>query len=165
MTEFEKLVESPVGLLTIVSDGESLTALYFGDRTTGAPPCPVLEQAATELGEYFAGTRRVFSVPLNAHGTPFQRSVWAALQAVPYGETASYAQIALQIGKPAACRAVGGANHRNPIPILIPCHRVIGKNGALTGYAGGIGIKEALLHAEQCQTEVAVANVHFSNKA
>lgn len=147
--EFEKLVQSPIGLLTIVSDGESVTALRFGDQTRGLSDCPILERAATELREYFAGTRRVFDVPLNAQGTDFQRSVWAALQEIPYGKTASYAQIASAIGKSAACRAVGSANHRNPLPIFIPCHRVIGKNGTLTGYAGGLSIKEFLLRLEQ----------------
>ena len=104
---FEKLVESPIGPLTIISDGESITALHFGDQTQGLCSCPVLEQAATELTEYFAGTRRGFSVPLDARGTEFQRTVWAALCEIPYGETASYAQIAARIGKSAACRAVG----------------------------------------------------------
>lgn len=146
---FEKLIESPIGPLTVVSDGESIIALHFGDQTQGMCSCPVLEQAATELGEYFAGARREFSVPLNAQGTEFQRSVWAALCEIPYGETASYAQIAVKIGNPAACRAVGSANHRNPLPIFIPCHRVIGKNGSMTGYAGGVSIKEFLLSLER----------------
>ena len=149
MTEFEKLIESPIGTLTLVSDGESLTALRFGDTTKGPCSCPVLEQGAVELEEYFAGERRVFSVPLNAQGTDFQRSVWAALCEIGYGETASYAQIAARIGKPKVCRAVGSANHCNPIPIIIPCHRVIGKNGSMTGYAGGISIKEFLLNLER----------------
>lgn len=147
--EFEKLIESPIGLLTIVSDGENVTALRFGDTTKGLRSCPVLEQAAAQLGEYFAGEREVFSVPLNARGTDFQRSVWSALCEIAYGETASYAQIAARIGKPKACRAVGGANNRNPLPIFIPCHRVIGKNGSMTGYAGGLAIKEFLLDLEQ----------------
>lgn len=146
---FEKLLESPIGPLTIASDGESITALRFGDQTHALSSCPVLEQAATELTEYFSGKRRVFSVPLHAQGTDFQRSVWLALQEIPYGETASYSQIAAMIGKSAACRAVGSANHCNPLPIFIPCHRVIGKNGTLTGYAGGIPIKEFLLRLEQ----------------
>lgn len=146
---FEKLIESPIGPLTVVSDGESIIALHFGDQTQGLCSCPVLEQAATELGEYFAGARREFSVPLNAQGTEFQRSVWAALCEIPYGKTASYAQIAVKIGNPAACRAVGSANHRNPLPIFIPCHRVIGKNGSMTGYAGGVSIKEFLLSLER----------------
>ena len=147
--EFEKLIESPIGLLTLVSDGESLTAIRFGDTTRELCSCPVLVQSAQELAEYFAGERRVFTVPLNARGTEFQRAVWAALCEIGYGETASYAQIATRIGNPKACRAVGSANHCNPIPIMIPCHRVIGKNGAMTGYAGGISIKEFLLNLER----------------
>ena len=149
MTEFEKLIESPIGLLTLVSDGESLTTLRFGDATRGLDSCPVLEQAAGELAEYFAGERRIFTVPLHARGTEFQRAVWAALCEIEYGETASYAQIAERIGNPKACRAVGSANHCNPIPIMIPCHRVIGKNGAMTGYAGGLSVKEFLLNLER----------------
>lgn len=147
--EFEKLIESSIGSLTLVSDGESLTAIRFGDTTRDLCSCSVLEQAAEELAEYFAGERRVFTVPLNARGTEFQRAVWAALCEIGYGETASYAQIAMRIGNPKACRAVGSANHCNPIPIMIPCHRVIGKNGAMTGYAGGISIKEFLLNLER----------------
>ena len=146
---FEKLIESPIGKLTIVSDGEAVTALRFGDQTMGLPTCAILERVAAELAEYFSGARRSFTVALNATGTEFQRAVWAALQEIPYGETASYAQVALRIGKPAACRAVGNANNRNPLPILIPCHRVIGKDGSMTGYAGGIAIKEFLLRLEQ----------------
>ena len=146
---FEKLIESPIGSLTIVSDGESITAVRFGDMTGGLPSCALLEQAAEELAEYFAGQRRVFTVPLNVQGTDFQQSVWAALCKIPYGETASYAEIAERIGNPAACRAVGSANHCNPIPIFIPCHRVIGKNGSLTGYAGGMDMKKILLDLEK----------------
>ena len=146
---FEKLIDSPIGALTIVSDGESVTALRFGGKMSGLPSCALLEQAAQELAEYFAGQRRVFTVPLNARGTAFQRRVWAALCEIPYGETASYAAIAERIGNSAACRAVGSANHRNPIPIFIPCHRVIGKNGALTGYAGGMEMKRILLDLEK----------------
>ena len=147
--EFNKLIESPIGSLTLVSDGESLTAIRFGDTTRDLCSCPVLEQAAEELAEYFAGERRVFTVPLNARGTKFQRAVWAALCEIGYGETASYAQIATRIGNPKACRAVGSANHCNPIPIMVPCHRVIGKNRSLTGYAGGLEMKRALLQLEQ----------------
>ena len=149
MKQFEKMIESPIGALTIVSDGENITTLRFGDHTSGFDSCALLEQAAEELAEYFAGQRRVFTVPLNAQGTVFQRSVWAALCEIGYGETASYADIAERIGNPAACRAVGSANHCNPIPILIPCHRVIGKNGSLTGYAGGMDVKKILLDLEK----------------
>lgn len=145
---FEKTVPSPIGMLTIESDGTNVTALRFGDHRRGVPSCPVLEQAAEELREYFSGKRREFSVPLDARGTDFQRTVWAALPTVPYGKTATYAEIAVRIGNPNACRAVGSANHRNPLPIFIPCHRIIGKNGSLTGYAGGLAVKEFLLRLE-----------------
>lgn len=153
MSEFEKVVASPVGVLTILSDGQSITALRFGDHRSCLPSCAVLEQAAEELAEYFSGTRREFSVPLAPHGTAFQRSVWAELCAIPYGETAAYADIAAKIGKPSACRAVGSANNRNPLPIFIPCHRVIGKNGSLTGYAGGLTVKDTLLRLEGASTK------------
>lgn len=141
-------VESPVGILTLESNGISITALRFGDHRRGLPSCPVLEQAAGELAEYFSGTRREFTVPLTPHGTEFQRFVWGELCKIPYGETTAYADIAARLGKPNACRAVGNANNRNPLPIFIPCHRVIGKNGSLTGYAGGLAVKEALLRLE-----------------
>ena len=102
-----------------------------------------------ELTQYFAGQRREFTIPLKPKGTAFQQAVWAQLQAIPYGQTRSYADVAHNIGKPKAVRAVGGANHNNPISILIPCHRVIGKSGSLTGYGGGLKRKEALLSLER----------------
>lgn len=109
----------------------------------------VLAQAAREIGEYFEGERRVFTVPTAAAGTPFQQAVWNALKKIPYGETRSYGEIARQIGHPRASRAVGQANNRNPLPIVVPCHRVIGASGALTGYAGGLDIKVRLLELER----------------
>lgn len=145
---FEKLIGSPLGLLTLVSDGEYLNEIRFGDVTQGGPSCPLLEQAEQELREYFENARCEFTIPLSASGTVFQKRVWDALRAIPYGETASYAEIAERIGNPKACRAVGSANHQNPLPIVIPCHRVIGKNGDLTGYAGGMEMKEFLLGLE-----------------
>ena len=146
---FEKLIESPIGPLTAFSNGETLHALRFGDCREGGDSCGVLEQTAVELGEYFSGNRREFSVPFDGEGTPFQRAVWNALCTIPYGETASYADIAVKIGNGKACRAVGGANNRNPLPIIVPCHRVVGKNGTLVGYAGGLEIKEFLLKLER----------------
>ncbi len=119
-----------------------------GEKPKEAIP-PLLVQAARELGEYFAGTRRTFTFPIRAHGTPFQQEVWRALQNIPYGETRTYGQIAAQIGRPKAVRAVGMANHRNPLPIVVPCHRVVGADGSLTGYAGGLGIKTLLLRLEK----------------
>ena len=115
----------------------------------GQEPTPVLQEAARQLGEYFDGTRKVFDLPLQPRGTAFQQSVWRALCDIPYGQTRSYARLAEQIGRPKACRAVGMANHKNPIPILIPCHRVVGADGSLTGYAGGLAMKKALLDLER----------------
>ena len=115
---------------------------------------PVLLQAERELKEYFAGRRTAFSVPLSMHGTPFQMEVWAALRAIPCGETRSYAALAAQIGRPKACRAVGMANHVNPLPIFVPCHRVLGADGRLTGYAGGLDVKKYLLELEGVHVKV-----------
>ena len=142
------LMESPLGALTLRGTEAALTAVEFGRREGEERPSPVLEQAAAELAAYFAGARRVFTVPLDPAGTPFQRRVWEALRSIPYGKTASYGAIAAQIGNPRAARAVGMANHCNPIPILIPCHRVVGAGGELTGYAGGLEIKRRLLELE-----------------
>lgn len=141
-------MDSPIGLLTIESDGSAVTALRFGDRRRDGSSCAVLEQAAAELAEYFAGERMVFSVALAPAGTVFQRSVWDALRTIPYGVTVSYAEIAKRIGSPKACRAVGGANNRNPLPIFIPCHRVVGADGKPVGYAGGIDRKLFLIGLE-----------------
>jgi methylated-DNA-[protein]-cysteine S-methyltransferase len=114
-----------------------------------APEHPVLAEAERQIQEYFAGERTSFSVPLDFRGTDFQKSVWAALLTIPFGETRSYSEIARQIGRPGASRAVGAANGRNPLSIVAPCHRVIGTNGALTGFAGGLAAKEALLGMER----------------
>ena len=149
MGKYQTLVQSPVGPLTLTGTEEALTGITFGDRRDGEDaPSPMLEQAARELEEYFAGKRREFTVPLAPEGTEFQRKVWAALREIPYGTTASYKDIAVRVGKPGAAIAVGQANSRNPIPIIIPCHRVIGANGKLVGYTGGMHIKETLLAVE-----------------
>lgn len=143
---------SPVGELRLVVDDHArLTQIIFeGDPTSPAaiadPNCA--EEAVRELEQYFAGTRHEFTVPLAPEGTPFQREVWDELLRIPYGQTRSYAQVAQAIGRPSAMRAVGAANGSNPIPIIIPCHRVIGANGSLTGYGGGLPIKEKLLQLE-----------------
>ena len=143
------LFRSPVGPLTLLGTEEALTRIIFGNAWKDAEgPVPVLEQAVRELEEYFAGNRREFTVPLSPEGTEFQKKVWAALEEIPYGTTASYKDIAVRVGKPGAAIAVGQANSRNPIPIIIPCHRVIGANGKLVGYTGGMHIKEALLAVE-----------------
>ena len=144
-----KLLRSPVGPLTLLGTEDALTRVLFGDAFWDAgDSVPVLEQAARELEEYFAGERRDFTVPLAAKGTAFQRLVWAEVLKIPYGTTATYGDIAARIGKSGAAMAVGQANSRNPIPILIPCHRVIGANGKLVGYTGGMHIKKTLLAVE-----------------
>lgn len=143
---------SPVGILTLVEEEGSLTGLLFGALAPGGgnpENTPLLREAARQLAEYFAGQRREFSLPLSPRGTAFQRQVWEALCTIPYGETRSYGEIARQIGSPKACRAVGMANHRNPLSIVIPCHRVVGAHGTLTGYGGGLAAKEFLLRLER----------------
>lgn len=144
-------VESPIGQLTLAEEDGFLTHVRFGacveDETVECTQ--VLHQAAQELNEYFRGERKEFSVPLAPMGTAFQARCWQALLAIPYGETRSYAQQAQMIGNAKACRAVGMANHQNPLPIFIPCHRVVGKGGRLTGYAGGLSMKEQLLALER----------------
>ena len=116
---------------------------------------PLIKKAATQLAEYFAGTRAKFDLPLAPAGTEFQRSVWRALQTIPFGETCSYMDIATRIGNPKACRAVGMSNNRNPIAIIIPCHRVIGRDGSLVGYGGGLDIKQYLLDLEKFTVDAA----------
>ena len=143
------LIPSPLGPLTLAATEDALTGVAFGDTRDGADASsPLLEQTARELAAYFAGERREFTVPLAPEGTAFQKSVWAELQKVPYGETASYKDIAQRLGKPGAAIAVGQANSRNPIPIIIPCHRIIGFGGKMVGYTGGLHIKRALLALE-----------------
>ena len=146
----ERLIQSPIGPLTLRSERGALIAILFGDQRIGlSEKDPLLEQAEAELAEYFAGSRKIFTVPVRLSGTDFQMKVWAALQEIPYGETATYGEIARRIGRPKACRAVGTANHNNPIPIVVPCHRVIGADGGLTGYGGGLQIKSYLLELEK----------------
>ncbi|MCB1706397.1 MAG: methylated-DNA--[protein]-cysteine S-methyltransferase [Halioglobus sp.] len=145
-------LDTPIGTLRLVSDGRALTRIEFegqhGDDSGCGGSDAVLRACAEQLGEYFARRRRHFELPLAAQGTPFQRSVWKALAAIPYGELRSYRDIATRIGNAAAVRAVGTANGRNPLPIVVPCHRVIGSNGALTGFAGGLESKQFLLALE-----------------
>lgn len=152
MTTFTTTVESPVGPLVLTSDGTSLTRLLFDspvDPTWSSDPCLLLSQARTELEEYFAGTRTTFDLPLDPAGTPFQISTWLALRDIPYAHTINYGQLAARIGNAKASRAVGLANGRNPISIVVPCHRVIGANGSLTGYGGGLPRKQLLLDLER----------------
>ena len=140
-------IDTPVGKMYLSSDGDSITELKFGTCEKDNPD-EVLLIAKAELEEYFEGTRKSFTVSLKPKGTVFQQSVWKALCEIPYGETATYGEIAKKIGNEKACRAVGMANNRNPIAIIIPCHRVIGAGGSLTGYAGGLDKKELLLSLE-----------------
>ncbi len=145
--------DTAIGKLFIAEKNGAITHLTFSDnkhpRDVLAGPSELTDRAALQVGEYLAGNRREFDLPLAPEGTDFQRAVWQALCEIPYGETRSYGQIAQRIGNPKACRAVGMANNRNPISIIIPCHRVIGANGALVGYGGGLHIKEHLLHLEK----------------
>ncbi|MDO8863375.1 methylated-DNA--[protein]-cysteine S-methyltransferase [Haliea sp. E1-2-M8] len=145
-------IDSPLGPLQLVSDGSHLTAINFPGQYSGeqdsASPDSVLRSARSQLGEYFAGRRQRFELPLAARGTAFQESVWQALAAIPWGEVRSYRDIAYAIGKPSAVRAVGAANGRNPLPIVVPCHRVIGADGSLTGFGGGLPLKVKLLTLE-----------------
>jgi methylated-DNA-[protein]-cysteine S-methyltransferase len=157
MTYAFKTMPSPVGELTLVASEKGLTAILWenddpdrvrlADRTE-APANPVLVETARQLGEYFAGRREVFDLPLDFHGTDFQKRVWEQLLAIPFGETRSYGEIARALGQPTASRAVGAANGKNPISIVAPCHRVIGTNGSLTGFAGGLEAKQRLLALE-----------------
>lgn len=147
------IYHAPVGDLVITYQDGAVIALKRAD-TTALPkdaPNALTAEVCRQLDEYFAGTRTAFDFPLRLQGTPFQEKVWAALRNIPYGETRSYQQIAQAIGQPKACRAVGMANHRNPIYIVVPCHRVVGANGALTGYGGGLDMKKALLELEARQ--------------
>ena len=153
--EYQKILyHSEVGYLTILSDDHYIRKILFGKG--GQQPEDqrsqehlLLMQAERQLMEYFSGTRKEFSLPLATAGTPFQQAVWSALQQIPYGETVTYGQLAKMIDRPSAVRAVGGACNKNPIAIVIPCHRVIGAGGKLTGFAAGITVKEHLLALEQ----------------
>jgi methylated-DNA-[protein]-cysteine S-methyltransferase len=155
-------VTSPVGRLTLVATDRGLSAiLWENDRPTRVRVTiagqdrthPLLLEAERQLAEYFAGHRQRFTLPLDPSGTAFQRDVWDALATIPFGETRSYSQIAAQIGRPQAVRAVGAANGRNPLSIVVPCHRVIGSTGALTGFAGGLDVKARLLALERRHQE------------
>jgi len=160
-TYYSQAFSSPVGELRLVASDTGLAAILWPsedprrvrlNNVTAAPRHhPILAETRRQLKEYFAGQRQAFTLPLEFVGTPFQRQVWAALLTIPYGETRSYSDIARQIGSPAAVRAVGAANGRNPISIVAPCHRVIGTNGKLTGFAGGLDAKRWLLSLEAPQ--------------
>jgi methylated-DNA-[protein]-cysteine S-methyltransferase len=147
-------VDSPLGLLLLVGDRDGLAGLYPPEHVRlpvpdGDRDDTLFTQAREELGQYFAGDRTEFETPLNPIGTEFQRAVWAGLRTIAYGDTVSYRELATSIGRPSAVRAVGLANGRNPISIVVPCHRVVGSTGQLTGYAGGLAAKAWLLEHER----------------
>jgi len=145
--------DTSIGKIGIAERGRCISNLYLPDAAVPedavVAETPLLREAFQQLLSYLAGTRREFSLPLAPEGTAFMKKVWQNLCEIPYGQTSTYQEIALKIGNPRACRAVGLANNRNPIPIFIPCHRVIGKNGSLTGYGGGLVLKEKLLNLEK----------------
>jgi methylated-DNA-[protein]-cysteine S-methyltransferase len=153
------LLDTPVGALTLVGSDAGLRAVLWPTERTGrvvlpddlatVTDHPVLSRAATQLGEYFAGTRQSFDVPLDLHGTAFQVKVWRALAEIAYGTSASYGEQAARLGDARKARAVGAANGRNPISIILPCHRVVGADGSLTGFAGGVDTKRWLLEHER----------------
>ena len=145
------LFDTPLGAMALGAEEDAVTRLYLPNSPTPrlmSRPTPLLEEGRRQLLEYLSGDRKEFDLPLAPKGTPFQRKVWAALRDIPYGQTRSYREIALAVDCPRGFRAVGMANHNNPIPIFIPCHRVVGADGSLTGYAGGVELKRALLALE-----------------
>lgn len=152
--QFERELRTPIGVVTLRQTDDKISELAFGGRDGRQDETPLLLQAEKELEEYFAGRRSHFSVPLSMHGTAFQLQVWQALMQIPYGAAVSYGELARKLGKPKACRAVGMANHANPLPIFVPCHRVVGADGKLTGYRGGLEIKRFLLNLEEKHAEV-----------
>lgn len=166
MTTYFTQLETPLCTLQLTSDGEALTGIYLlpdhrhaPEMTTDwqeSPTLPIFQRATAQLTEYFSGQRQEFSLPLAAHGTEFQKRVWAELAQIPYGQTISYGELARRTGNPKASRAVGLANGKNPISIVVPCHRVIGASGKLTGYGGGLARKEALLELEASPVGAAV---------
>jgi methylated-DNA-[protein]-cysteine S-methyltransferase len=158
-----KFTDSPIGKLKLVASEDGLVAVLWEvenprrvrlEEMVEDPDQPVLLDAERELKEYFAGKRNKFSVRLDMRGTQFQKQVWDALQRIPFGETRTYGQLARQLGDPNATRAVGAANGRNPIAIVVPCHRVIGSTGKLTGFAGGLDAKAYLLNLEGQETQL-----------
>lgn len=160
MTTAFHTIDSPVGTITLAGRDGVLTNLRMddqahppADRSEWVPEPGAFPDAVAQLRAYFAGERTEFDLPLRLEGTPFQQTVWAALREIPYGETWSYGRLADHIGRPGAARAVGLANGRNPIGIIVPCHRVIGADGSLTGYGGGLPRKQALLQLERARTE------------
>jgi methylated-DNA-[protein]-cysteine S-methyltransferase len=157
------LVDSPLGELLLLGDGRALHGLYMQDAPKPKPVAPEWERSSApfaaviaQLGEYFAGERTTFELPLAMRGTEFERRVWGGLGEIPYGTTLSYGELARRLGFPTGARAVGLANGRNPISVIVPCHRVIGADGTLTGYGGGLERKRILLELESRQARLAV---------
>ncbi len=145
------IYDSSIGRLLIEENGSSITKVSFNPHCAQGSKTKLTDEAFRQLQEYFSGTRTHFELPLDPQGTAFQKNVWQELQNIPYGKTVSYKDIALAIDNPKAFRAVGNANNKNPIPIIIPCHRCVGSNGKLTGYAGGLELKQRLLNLEQAK--------------
>ncbi|PIE33556.1 MAG: methyltransferase [Ilumatobacter coccineus] len=153
---YRRVMTSPIGPIEVVTSDGAVVAVHLGDHEDSddgaeAEPgaCSVLDRAITQLDEYFAGQRREFDLPLAMEGTEFQRSAWQVLTTIAYGETITYGEQATRLGNPQASRAVGTANGANPIPIIVPCHRVVGSDGHLTGYASGVEIKAWLIDHER----------------
>ncbi|HEY1263667.1 MAG TPA: methylated-DNA--[protein]-cysteine S-methyltransferase [Terriglobales bacterium] len=165
-----KIIQSPVGKLTLVASKNGLAAVLWENDDPRRVPLedlvedqghPILVKTERQLQEYFAGKRKVFSVDLDMRGTSFQNKVWDALLGIPFGETRTYGQLAKQLGKPKASRAVGAANGRNPVSIIVPCHRVVGSSGKLTGFAGGLAAKAHLLKLECKRFKVSAKSQTF----
>jgi methylated-DNA-[protein]-cysteine S-methyltransferase len=161
-----KIIDSPIGKLKLVASNKGLAAILWENDNPRRvrlkdlvenPEHSILVQTEKELAEYFTGRRNKFSVPLDMHGTKFQKNVWDALVKIPFGETRTYGQLAKELGNPKAMRAVGAANGRNPAAIVVPCHRVIGADGKLTGFAGGLEAKAHLLNLESSKRKVVAA--------
>ena len=157
MSLYSQFITFPVGTLKLVASDKGLLAVLWQNEdprrvplpdSTDAPNDAVLQMAAAQLNEYFANKRTAFTLPLDMRGTPFQLSVWETLRGIPFGETRTYGQLAIELGRPAATRAIGAANGRNPLSIVVPCHRVIGASGKLTGFAGDLAAKSQLLAHE-----------------
>ena len=146
---FYQYLNSPIGFIKITANNEAINEVIFVENEEEDNPNALTQEVTNQLMEYFEGKRKVFNLPLSPIGTSFQQAVWEALCSIPYGETRSYGEIAKMIGNPKASRAVGMANNRNPISIIIPCHRVIGASGKLVGYGGGIDKKIYLLNLEK----------------
>lgn len=150
MSELSKLtIKAPIGLLEITATDEAIVGVKLANHGENVEANDLAQKCKAELEEYFAGKRKNFDLPLAGEGTDFQKQVWERLQRIPYGQTRTYGEIAKMMGKPKASRAIGMANHNNPILILVPCHRVIGADGSLTGYAAGIEAKKYLLEFEK----------------